>query len=91
MKKFFKILGINILILPLLLLITEFAIWKIEGIKLERETNETQNLKFHEEINQYRLEPKFFPDISRNYGRLPEGLEYKNKPVVLFGCSYTYG
>lgn len=91
MKKNLKIIGINILVLPLLLLITEFAIWKIEGIKLTKETNEIQNLKFHEEINQYRLEPQFFPDISRNYGRLPEGLEYPSKPIVLFGCSYTYG
>lgn len=91
MKKFIKILGINILILPLLLLITEIAIWKIESIKLEKETNERQEIKFHKGINQHRLEPNFFPNTSLNYGRLPEGLEYKNKPIVLFGCSYAYG
>ena len=90
MKKFLKILGINILIIPCLLLIIEFAIWKIETENLKK-INPDQITKFHSEINQNLLEPEFFPDISLNYGRLPEGLEYKTKPIVLFGCSYTYG
>lgn len=90
MIKFLKILCINLLILSSLLLGTEFVIWKIESGKL-KEKYPDQTTKFHSGINQNLLSPEFFPNEELNYGRNPEGLNNTKKPIVLFGCSYTYG
>ncbi len=89
MKKIFKILTINFLLLIGLFLL-------IEGITYYHVMKITEyDTGFEKVYPRYHL--KFF-DWDENYPfivkfnmRKPFGLNYKNKPIVIFGCSYAYG
>lgn len=94
MKKFFKGFVISILAIILLLFVIEASIWFYENEKLKQANDpyrELGMLKFHPGIKPAEVLLEYFPNPNENWGRAPEGLEYKGKPIVFFGGEYTYG
>lgn len=92
MKNKFWIWIINLLIIFLLLLGIEITIWQKENQTLKNLKLSTINIPFHPGIIQFELDLNRFPETKEyEYGRQPDGLEYTNKPIVIFGCSYAYG
>ncbi|MBQ4077841.1 hypothetical protein IJD15_01500 [bacterium] len=94
MKKIIKTIIANVLIFACLITIIEVSIWGIENEILRRQKDSFRAkglLKFHSGIKHFKFDPKYFPSPETGWGRAPEGLEFKSKPIVLFGCSYAYG
>ena len=96
MKRIIKIIIINIIIFIFLLFIIEVGIWYCENKRLELNKDEfilkNGYIPFHGGIKKDNIDLNYFPSEENNYGRSPEGLQYKKKkPVVIFGCSYAYG
>ena len=89
-----KIILINILIIILVLFSFELFIWINKNLELENDNlNQSKWRPFRPHFfeQEYILDIDSFPNKQGNWGRAPEGLEYPNKPIVLFGCSFTYG
>lgn len=90
MKRLFKIIFINLLLILLLIYAAEVFIWIYENIKIKK-NNEVYNgqliIPFHPKVKNF--DPNI--NIVSCPKRDPEGLLYKNKPIVIFGCSYAYG
>jgi len=95
MNKKAKVILFNLLIVFVLLLSSEFFIWGYINYKYKKEINfnpHAKIIKFHPGV-------KYFPQIYKKEcfqdyewsGRFPEGLYYKKKPIVVFGCSFAYG
>ncbi len=94
MKKIFSTIIINILIFASLLFLVEVGIWAWENETLRRMNDSYRAkglLKFHQGIKPFKLDAKHFPTPENGWGRAPEGLDFKQKPIVFFGCSFTYG
>ncbi len=95
MKNKFWIWIINISAIFLLLFAIEIIIWNQENQTLRKLGNlkiTDNNIPFHAGIIPFKLDLNTFPETKEyEYGRQPDGLEYKNKPIVIFGCSYAYG
>ncbi len=94
MKKKFLIVLINILLLVLFLFLIEVGIWAWENEDLKRRNDSYRALgllKFHPGVKPAEIKLEYFPNPEENWGRAPEGLNFKGKPVAFFGCSYTYG
>ena len=94
MKKFFSILIINVVIFVISIFIIEIVIWTLENEHLRRNHDSYRAkglLPFHKGIKFFKLVPEYFPNPDDNWGRAPEGLEFNSKPIVFFGCSYTFG
>ena len=94
MKKKIFLIVINILLILISFFIVEIVIWNKENDHL-RKTNtfpKTMNeIGFHKGITKFNIDLKYFPTPENGYGRAPEGLQYKKKPITIFGCSYAYG
>ena len=75
--KFLKIFFINFLILALLCIIFESCIF----FSLKKKY---PNLK-------YRYNISYADSIEKMFPRPPAGLEYKKAPIMILGCSYSYG
>lgn len=84
-----KILLINIIIFAVLLFFIEIFIWTSENIYLDKNNKniEKKFIPFHKGIKFFNFDLENFPAKERE----PEGLNYKKKPIVIFGCSYAYG
>lgn len=94
MKRKFLVFIFNILIIIGILFIVESIIWQKENQNLRNLgdiKSTSNNLPFHAGIKKFQLDLNEFPTKKYNTGRLPEGLEYKKKPIVIFGCSYAFG
>ncbi len=94
MKKIFTTILINILVFILLLFLIEVGIWAWENETLRRNNDFFRQkgiLKFHQGIKTFHLDPRYFPTPENGWGRAPEGLNFTSKPIVFFGCSFTYG
>lgn len=95
MKKIIIFLLVNSFLISFGLFLTEIIIWKSENNYLKNINvlpSSINRLKFHPGIKSSEPYLDKFPNISENWGRLPEGEQYKNKkPIVIFGCSYAYG
>ncbi len=94
MKKFIRIFFVNLLLFIFLIFTVELIIWGCENENLKRRHDEYRAkglLKFHPGVTTFKLNPEFFPTPENNFGRAPEGLEFSGKPIVFFGCSFTYG
>lgn len=89
MKKF---LVVNIVIILLLLCVAEFLLF-LHTAKMLEEHIATYNEnpeKLHYNIN-LTLESENLDSFIKDTVREPVGLQYKKKPLVLFGCSYVFG
>lgn len=94
MKKFFKILSINILILIIGCFVLDFVIWGFENYSMYKNKEKyigVWPIPYHPGVKIFNVDFKYFPNPDENWGRMPEGLNYKKKPIALFGCSYVYG
>ncbi len=94
MKKIFKIIIINILLLIFFLFAIEIFIWGCENLRMKIYNEEYIGklpLPFHPEVKNSEIDINSFSNEKNKYVRTPEGLNYKNKPIVIFGCSYAYG
>lgn len=95
MKKILLIIFSNILIFCFLIFVAEVIVWHCENKRLERQKDvyymQHGTLDFHPEIKLQQDDMKFFPAPENNFGRAPVGLNYKKKPIVIFGCSFAYG
>lgn len=82
MKKVLKILTVNIIILLICLIASEFIIFTIarnEHNKVLKDLPLKYILKLDND------------NTWRGNFRNPEGLDSNKKPILLFGCSYTFG
>lgn len=92
MKKFLKIAFINILLLIIILIIGEFiaflTVAKDFNKYLCRYNIQSEKLNYSSFLNSADANMEY---VIQNEMRKPTGLNYKKNPIVLFGCSYTYG
>lgn len=94
MKKLIKALSvilINIIILCVLLLLSDFIIWITHP---ERWSPDFAYYIKNPPVHSYPVEKQFNRIDTKNMGsgsRAPDGLQYTNKPIVIFGCSFAYG
>ncbi len=94
MKKKIALFVANILLILISFFIVEIVIWHKENDYLRRTNTfpKTMNqIGFHEGITKFNIDLNYFPTPENGYGRAPEGLKYKKKPITIFGCSYAYG
>ena len=94
--KVFYIIAVNLLLLCLCTTLIEFAAYKKAcNIFLNQPHDDNRELHFSYEakLPNYLEDIKsFFNGEEIFWGRLPDGLEYKDKPpIVVFGCSFAYG
>lgn len=95
--KILKILAINLLLLIIALIITESYFYysskqKFHNILVIKEKmNSVNNIGFKADYPYSLSVPVFDYAIESSRMRKPVGLNYKKAPIVLFGCSYTYG
>lgn len=95
--KFFKILGINLIIFLILLSISEFAIYQahkheIQAVTKMRSKMNKINGVYSSPIANYDIKiKKFSYERDKQLFRKPEGLNYKKRPIIIFGCSLAYG
>lgn len=97
MKKFFKILFVNLLLLVAVFMLCEFTLFNLAKHKYSKE------IKFKHEVNEHGKTPrneyieyKPFPNNfnyvdSKNTMRDIVGLEYNKNPILIFGCSFAFG
>lgn len=90
--KHIKIVTANILLIVLALILLEVLVYTFDAIRLNR-----QHYCF---LTKYNLPPysvnistfdKYYNENKMSIFRKPMGLNYNKRPVILFGCSYTYG
>ena len=93
MKKFLKIIYINMFILAIVFVAAEviaytYSVWFYK--KMSKEYNYQP-----EHLYKYKFFMQSFEEEFRKYEqymlRQPCGINYKKSPIVLFGCSFCYG
>jgi len=88
MKNKFVILLINIIFLLAAIFLMNWIVYKYLYPKLElvpKKYSDSYSFK------RYRTDYNWLKETYQNNLRKPEGLEYNQKSVILFGCSYAYG
>lgn len=92
-KKYFFIIVINIILFFIFLVISDFFYYSVSLIQHNKFN--FKNLKnIYSGNNTYITDIKgYFNGTTNDYrsGRLPDGLQYKGKPIVIFGCSFAFG
>ena len=93
MKKKFLYIVINLLLILVILFGVELSIWNKENqfLKDNGIIQKNESIGFHKGIKNFHFDIDHFPTPENGYGVSPEGLNYKKKPIILFGCSYAYG
>lgn len=93
MKKKLLYIVINLLLLMVVIFGIELSIWNKENQFLRDNgiIAQNENIGFHKGIKKFHFNIDYFPTPENGYGVAPEGLNYKKKPIVIFGCSYAYG
>ena len=92
--KIFKIIAINLFILAGVLVASEIAIFNMaekEYMEMSAKyvpLDEIEPLKYSLKMNPAK---EYFFYLLNREKRKPEGVEINKKPIVLFGCSFTYG
>ncbi len=97
MKKYIKIILINIIFLAGLVFTFDFIIYKYYAVGFYKnhpavyKINEFKYMPYRPEYLS-DLESYFNGQNNLYFGRKPDGLEYKYaSPIILFGCSYAFG
>lgn len=94
MKKFFKTLFINILIIICLLFVLDIFTWGFENYIINKNNGNYIGIwpiPYHPGVKIFNPDFRYFPNPSNGWGRTPEGTKYSKKPIAIFGCSYAYG
>lgn len=91
-KKFLKILTVNFLILVILLFAADYSLCRLEFFKEEIYCKKI-NKKVSFPSYTYMIESfsDVYSSIQSNDLRRPEGTSSKNKPIIVFGCSFAFG
>lgn len=95
--KILKIICINLIIFIALIVLSEVFLFNTAKYELKEKLNIIQKMnkqsgKSIQNKLEYNLTPLYFVyDYEKTQLRKPEGLKYKKPPILLFGCSYTYG
>lgn len=88
-KKFWLTIAINICLITIGLFCFEFFVYLMDyylhGYKLD---NKHRLSTYSLNIETY---DHFYNDHKKEIFRKPSGLSYRKRPIILFGCSYTYG
>lgn len=87
MKRFFKILLIDIIIISVL-----FGIFEAIAFHSEQKfrSKENTDIKIGYKLKYYDWD-EHYPYIVKFNMRKPFGTQYKKEPIAVFGCSYAYG
>lgn len=98
-KKFISIIAINLLIFLVIFYIAEYFCYK--SIFVSDAFTLPDYKKFNKVKEEFVVDKHLYTNYERpseknrlafeNDGRSSVGREYKNKPILLLGCSYTYG
>jgi hypothetical protein len=92
MKKIFKIIYINILVVFAVCVVAEIVLFFADYHRICTDKYFKEEYLFRTHLRNYLVQfnhPIYF--WRRNF-RDPAGLEYKDKPsIILLGCSYAYG
>ena len=91
MKRFFCISFITII---LLFILSELSIWTYHNLELKKSNPNMEKwipCTSNTLGKNFEFTPEFFPNPQDGWGRAPEGLEYKKRPIALFGGSSAYG
>ncbi len=96
LKNIFIVI-VNIILIFAFLVLTEFCVYKYHTYVYYKDHPKFFNVNkfgynwwFPEYF--YELDKYFNGGNNLYYGRLPDGLKYKDKlPVIVFGCSYAFG
>ncbi len=95
MRKFFKILLINLCLLAFFILTIEFVIWSCENLRVLLSKEEHIGklpFPFHPGVRRFELvDLQMFNNPKAYWVRRPEGLNYKKGSIVIFGCSFAFG
>ena len=80
----------------LILFAAELSVWLYDNYffkKFSDLKSDDVTVKFHPGVNDFhKWYHEFYLNKNSEYhGRSPEGLNYKKKPIVIFGCSFAYG
>lgn len=96
-QKIFILIAINFLIVIILFIIAEYKCYLVE---YNRELQACKKINSEMHYNQCRPKPYYtrmtsfqedYCKIKKTEFRHPVGLNYKKKPILIFGCSYAYG
>ncbi|MBQ9246158.1 hypothetical protein IJ182_07825 [bacterium] len=96
MKKIIKITLINIVLFCLFFILFDYLTYKKALISFKK-VYPNQKVVFKYSLISKKPNIIVYPELffkgkSKYLGRLPDGLEYKDKkPIIVFGCSYAYG
>ncbi len=93
MKKIFKRIFIILINLIIIILLTELICYLscIFSLNEKYEGFFARIKKYEYNLNYYRDFEDTYENIKTNRLRKPVGLNYKNKPILLMGCSFAYG
>ncbi len=94
MKRILGIIVINILLICFAFFLIEGIIWACENLRMKIYNEKYIGqwpLPFHPGVKQFNIDLDYYPNPKKQWGREPVGLNYKNKPIVLFGDSFAYG
>lgn len=95
MKKVIKVISINLLLIVGLIFIIDVCTWGYQNYLMHKNNERyigVWPIKYHPRVKHFDIDLKYFPNPDENWGRAPEGLNYKKKkPIAIFGCSYAFG
>ena len=89
-----RIFCISFLSLILLFVVSELSIWTYHNLELKKSNPNMEKwlpITSNPLGKNFEFKPEFFPNPQDGWGRAPEGLEHKKRPIALFGGSSTYG
>lgn len=97
MNKTLKIVFINIVALILIFIASEMICFLIiknkyeDKLKIKKSMNKITGTSISDELKYNFKVISFDYNHEKLMMRRPEGLNYKKPPIILFGCSFTYG
>lgn len=97
LPKYLKLIVLNIFFIILFICFLEFFMYTSTKNEMTKQLQVKQNMNISSRLPSkqkisYSLKvPVFNYDAEKKLMRKPIGINYKKGPIVLFGCSYTYG
>lgn len=97
--KFSYIITINLILLVIIFISSEYIIWKKYSQEYTKNSilTDKKNIEFkysliNPNVSLTKIKNYFTGEGNLYWGRKPDGLEYKDpKPIIVFGCSFAYG
>ncbi len=97
--KFSYIITINLILLVIIFISSEYIIWKKYSQEYTKNSilTDKKNIEFkysliNPNVSLTKIKNYFTGEGNLYWGRKPDGLEYKDpNPIIVFGCSFAYG